>query len=174
MLPFGEGTIDPLRLWQPLVTGALFVGGQALTMLALEKGDVSVATPTLGVKTIIVAWLSVSLLAVEIPWQLWMSAVMTFLAVGLLSVQSTPSGGSNDQSKTTIMTIAIAFLSAVSYSIFDVLVQEWGAHGAWATSCLLPSGFAHCCHSDSFLYLVADWIPFREPHGAGCWEDPLL
>jgi len=142
LLPFGEGAIDPLRLWQPLVTGALFVGGQALTMLALEKGDVSVATPTLGVKTIIVAWLSVLLLAVEIPWQLWMSAAMTFLAVGLLSVRPSSKGGSSGQSKEVLRTIAIAFLSAVSYSIFDVLVQKWGA--TWSVGYFLPLTFAFC------------------------------
>ena len=142
LLPFGEGAIDPLKLWQPLVTGALFVIGQALTMLALEKGDVSVATPTLGVKTIIVAWFSVFLLAVEIPWQLWMSAAMTFLAVGLLSVQPPLGGGAKGESKATLMTIAIAFLSAVSYSLFDVLVQKWGA--TWSVGYFLPLTFGFC------------------------------
>ena len=142
LLPLGEGAIDPLKLWQPLVTGALFVGGQALTMLALEKGDVSVATPTLGVKTIIVAWLSVLLLAVEIPWQLWMSAAMTFLAVGLLSVHPSAKGGLSGHSKAVLRTIAIAFLSAVSYSVFDVLVQKWGA--TWSVGYFLPLTFAFC------------------------------
>lgn len=142
LVPFGDGPIDFLKLWQPLVTGALFVGGQALTMLALEKGDVSVATPTLGVKTIIVAWLSVFLLAVEIPWQLWMSAVVTVFAIVLLSIPASAKNSENAKTTSSIKTVATAFLSAACYSLFDVLVQKWGA--TWSVGYFLPLTFGFC------------------------------
>ena len=41
--------------WQPVVTGACFVAGQWLTFIAFERGDVSVATPVLGIKILLVA-----------------------------------------------------------------------------------------------------------------------
>lgn len=142
LVPFGDGPIDLLKLWQPLVTGALFVGGQALTMLALEKGDVSVATPTLGVKTIIVAWLSVLLLAVEIPWQLWMSAIVTVFAIVLLSIPASAKSSVGAKTTSSVRTVAIAFLAAACYSLFDVLVQKWGA--TWSVGYFLPLTFGFC------------------------------
>ena len=44
-LLFGPRGPGPTPWWQVVVVAALFVGGQALTMLALNRGDVSVATP---------------------------------------------------------------------------------------------------------------------------------
>src|SRR5262245_29945666 len=52
------GTIPSWQLlWQPAVIAVLFVAGQLFTMLALNTGDVSVATPVLGVKIPLVALL---------------------------------------------------------------------------------------------------------------------
>ena len=87
LVPLGGAPVVLDALWQPLVVAFLFVGGQAFTYLALEKGDVSVATPAMGSKTILVAWMSVFLLKVEIPRELWASAMMTFLAIGLLNAR---------------------------------------------------------------------------------------
>src|SRR5262245_19342696 len=42
------GTVSLEQLWQPAIVGALFVVGQILSLLALRIGDVSVATPVLG------------------------------------------------------------------------------------------------------------------------------
>src|SRR4051812_29275668 len=47
--PSGPG---PRPVWQAAAIAALFVGGQALTMLALNRGDVSVATPVVGTKVV--------------------------------------------------------------------------------------------------------------------------
>ena len=57
------GTIPEFSLWwQPVVAGALFFAGQVFTLLALTTGDVSVATPVLGLKIVLVALLSVVLI----------------------------------------------------------------------------------------------------------------
>ena len=42
-------------LYQPLVTGLVFFAGIVLNILAIRKGDVSVATPLLGAKVLFVA-----------------------------------------------------------------------------------------------------------------------
>lgn len=140
LLPMG-GTLHMDRFWEPLAVALLFVGGQACTYLALEKGDVSVSTPTMGSKTILVAWLSVSLLAVEIPWQLWASAVMTFLAIGLLSVRKR-GGMTTSESRHLGRTVALSLAAAFCYALFDVLVQKWSP--AWGAGRFLPVMFGMC------------------------------
>src|SRR3712207_4065139 len=53
LLPASAGP-GPRPPWQPAVIAALFILGQALTMVALNRGDVSVATPVIGLKVIFV------------------------------------------------------------------------------------------------------------------------
>lgn len=151
LLPLG-GTLHMDRFWEPLLVALLFVGGQACTYLALEKGDVSVSTPTMGVKTILVAWLSVSLLAVEVPWQLWVSAVMTFLAIGLLSVRKQGAGLERLESRHMGRTVVLSLMAALCYALFDVLVQKWSP--AWGAGRFLPVMFGMC----AILSLI--FIPF--------------
>src|SRR6185503_11477207 len=62
LLPLG-GPFHPERLWQPALLGAVFLVAQLLNYLALERGDVSVATPVLGLKIILVALFTTLLLA---------------------------------------------------------------------------------------------------------------
>src|SRR6188508_1288236 len=42
-------------LWQPAVVALLFVLGSVLNFISLDRGDVSIATPVLGIKIILVA-----------------------------------------------------------------------------------------------------------------------
>src|SRR5690606_21099524 len=48
----GQGTAPP---WQPLVLALLFLSGQMFTFLSPHFGDVSVGTPVMGVKIVLVA-----------------------------------------------------------------------------------------------------------------------
>lgn len=158
LLPLGGAPVDVSLLWQPLVVAVFFFSGQVLTFLALEKGDVSIATPTMGVKTICVAWLSVLLLGVEIPWELWLSAVLTFAAIGLLSFRPRRKSGMDESTGSTHVgrTILIAFLAAISYAMFDVLVQKWAP--AWGAGVFLPIMLGMCG------VLSLGFIPlFKEP-----------
>jgi drug/metabolite transporter (DMT)-like permease len=41
--------------WQPAVVALMFLVGQMFTVLALRSGDVSVTTPVLGLKVVLVA-----------------------------------------------------------------------------------------------------------------------
>ena len=53
--PLGGSVPSGLLFYQPAVVALLFIAGQLSTFLALEKGDVSVATPVMGSKVILVA-----------------------------------------------------------------------------------------------------------------------
>ncbi len=134
LLPLGGAAWRWGELWQPLIVALLYIAGQALTFLALERGDVSVATPALGVKTIWVALFSTLVLRAALPWQLWVAAFLTFSAIILLNL-----GGG--QSKGPLgHTIGLSLLAAGAYALFDVLVQKWSP--AWGAGHFLPVMFS--------------------------------
>jgi len=133
------GTGQPAtQLWQPALVAVLFVAGQVFAVLALSLGDVSVATPVLGAKTIFVAWFTTLLLATRLPWQLWCAAGLSFGAIALL--HSAPRSGSDAGHRRLVQTLFFSLLAAGSYALFDVLVQKWSP--AWGAGRFLPITFA--------------------------------
>lgn len=151
LLPLG-GTMRWEALGQPLLVAMLFLAGQVLTFLALERGDVSVVTPAMGSKTVMVAWFSTLLLAISLPWVLWVSAILSFVAIALLNRQSQGTAARPGLGRTLTLSIG----AAASYALFDVLVQKWSP--AWGAGRFLPVMFGFC----ALLSLV--FIPlFKEP-----------
>jgi drug/metabolite transporter (DMT)-like permease len=120
--------------WQPPVAGAFFFGGQIFTLLALNTGDVSVATPVLGVKILLVALLSAVLIGDPIGARLWTAAGLSTVAIALLNISP---GHSHRRVGATIL---LAALGATGYACFDVLVQKMSP--AWGTGRLLPIAMA--------------------------------
>lgn len=138
LLPMG-GTGQPwAQLWQPALVALLFIGGQVFSVLALSLGDVSVATPVLGAKTIFVAWFTTLLLATRLPWQLWCAAALSFGAIALLNLP--PGGGKSAAHRNLGRTLLFSLIAAGSYALFDVLVQKWSP--AWGAGRFLPIMFA--------------------------------
>jgi drug/metabolite transporter (DMT)-like permease len=106
--------------WQPAVSAVLFLGGQMFIVLALQKGDVSVTTPVMGTKVLLVALLSLLLRAGDVPWRWWAGAVLSTAAVALLHF------GEPHATRTRVgRTVLLAGLSALSFSLGDVLLQKW-------------------------------------------------
>ncbi len=143
MLWWGEPVEDWSLWWQPAIVGGFFVAGQTLVVLALTRGDVSVATPMLGLKILFVAvLLSVFTDQTSSAW-IWLASVLAVLAVACLSYQGrsrTTRSTLNDAPQasrfamgklgyTTITSIA----AALSYAIFDCLVQVWAPRFSAAT-----------------------------------------
>ena len=115
----------PEALWyQPLVAGVAFFLGQVFTFLAINKGDVSVATPVLGTKVIFVALFTVLLIHLPIPWTLWAAALLTTAALAVLG-----SGTKNGEHHKFFSTLVYAGISALSFSLTDVVTQKWSP--AW-------------------------------------------
>jgi drug/metabolite transporter (DMT)-like permease len=106
--------------WQPALNAVLFLGGQMFIVFALQKGDVSVTTPVMGTKVILVALLSLLLRAGNVSWQWWTGAVLSTVAVALLHF-----GESHENRARVGRTVLLAGLSAFSFSLCDVLVQKW-------------------------------------------------
>jgi len=120
------GEIHPLAdYWQPAVTALCFFGGQALTFLALSRGDVSVTTPVMGTKVILVALFSSLLRVGEVPLQWWIGAALSTAAIGLLHL------GGEARHRHVGPTVLLAICSATSFSLGDVLLQKWVHVWGW-------------------------------------------
>ncbi len=117
--------------WQPSVAAVLFTVGQLLILLAFSRGDVSVATPALGSKSVFVAWFSTLVLQTTLPWQLWASACMSTVAIVFLNL-----GGASTVTRRQGETTVLALAAAAAFALFDVLVQKWSV--AWGPGRFLP------------------------------------
>lgn len=126
----GGAPIEPSLLWQPLLVAILFVGGQVFGFLALHYGDVSVATPVLGLKILLVALASALMLPDPVPLRWWIAAALVALAVLLLS------RGESRPRHSVGRTILSSALAAASFALFDVLVQIWSP--VWGVGRFLP------------------------------------
>lgn len=135
------------HLWQPALVGLLFVMGQVSTVFALKVGDVSLATPVMGIKIVLVALLTAIVLNEWPSPALWTAAILSSTAVALLNI--TP----DLHRRRVNLTIVIAGLAAFSYALFDVLVQKFSP--AWGTGRFLPTMMA----------LVAVYSAFLRPWG---------
>jgi drug/metabolite transporter (DMT)-like permease len=110
-------------LWQPAVVALLFVAGSVLNFISLDRGDVSIATPVLGIKIILVAVLSTLIVGQYLPLKLWIAAALSTTAVTLLN----RTRATHHHHVTS--TILAAGASASCFALFDVLVQKWSP--AW-------------------------------------------
>lgn len=127
--PLG-GTIPEWSLfYQPALVALLFVAGQLLTFLALKKGDVSVATPVMGSKVVMVAVFTIALGADKISLPLWIAAALSCVGIAFLNRTG------NDHHHVT-RTVILALLAAACYALFDVLVMSWAP--LWGTGRFLP------------------------------------
>ncbi len=128
------GTSQPAAmLWQPLIVAVLFVSGQVFSFLALHYGDVSVATPVMGLKIILVALGTVLVLPDPVPLKWWIAAALSTLAIFMLS------RGESRPRHHVGLTVTTSALAAASFALFDVLVQKWTP--AWGVGRFLPLMF---------------------------------
>jgi drug/metabolite transporter (DMT)-like permease len=136
LLPLHPGP-GPTPAWQPLTLAALFVAGQALTMIALNRGDVSVATPVIGLKVVFVTFFVALIVGDRMLIDYWVAAGMSALGIALLNV-----GGSGHVPRHhhVLLTALTALAAAACYAMFDTLVRKWSQ--AWSVGRLLPVAMA--------------------------------
>jgi len=120
--------------WQPCLAAGCYWFGQFTTLLSLERGEVSIATPVLGLKILFVALLSTFLTEQVVSERLWFAAILSVAAIALLQFRS---GDRHHHVMTTILWSAI---SALSYALFDVLVVRWSP--GWSKERFLPLTFS--------------------------------
>lgn len=144
-----------------MLAGSCFFVGQVFTFLALSRGDVSVVTPVLGTKVVMVAAFTVLLLREPIPAAWWWAAGLTVVATVLLG------GGSKVRTSelTFRRSLGYGFTAATCYSLTDVIVQRWApafgfGHFAplmFLTVALLSFGLVPFFHGSLWGLSAATW-----------------
>lgn len=171
----GGNAPEWITLGQAALCAALFFTGQVFTFAALA-GDVSLATPVLGLKIIFVAGASALLIADPVRPALWIAAALGTAAVVLL--QATPrgapvvaggkpaSGGGQKPGRT----VALAAGAALAFALCDVLVQRFTP--AWGPGRFLPLVFG-LVGVFSLALIPAFSAPLRTiPRAAWLWLVP--
>ena len=140
------GTMQPLQmLWQPAVIGGLFLAGQLFTILAVARGDVSIAAPVLGIKVLIVPAAARFFVDEDPSMRVWIAAVVA--VVGIAFVQARDAAA---QRSRIAASVVYALLAACSMTLFDLLIQGWAPN--WGAGYFLPIGFA-CAALFSLAFL---------------------
>ena len=137
--------------WRAAIVGLLFFLGQLFTYMAFRYGDVSVATPIFGVKILFVAFLSSMMTGQSISATVLIAAFVA--TVGVILVQS--GGGALQRQERTrvLLTVVTALIASLSLSVFDVLLQRWGAvSGAMP---FLPVMFVS---ASLFSFVLLPWV----------------
>lgn len=116
--------------WQPGLIALLLVFGQVTGFLALARGEVTVATPVMGMKPVMVAALTPVLLGLAVPTRLWWAAGLSAAGIGFLHLAGGRRQGRMGYS------VGFGLLAAAAFATFDVLIQKWGP--AWGAGRLLP------------------------------------
>lgn len=125
------GNLLPELWWQPVVVSVLFTVGNWLSFMAIDRGDVSVVAPVLGLKILLVAVIVTVFAGAQLRWQLWAAAALASLGIALLN-QSGGRTAHHDVGRTIIT----AGLAAAVFAVFDVLVQQWSP--AWGLGRFIP------------------------------------
>lgn len=149
-------------LWQPLFTSVLFIAGQITTMMALTRGDVSIVTPVLGLKIILVAIFSTVLLGSALPSEIWLASGLATAGVALLNIS-----GRRQQTHNAVYSILMGLASASAFGLFDICVQVWSP--GWGVGRFLPVMFL-CSGTLSLLFIPLFQEPlWKIPTGAWPW-----
>lgn len=161
VIPFGSRSI-PWHLWyQPMIVGLLSFLGQGCALKGVSSGDLTIATPALGSKVLIVALLTETMLREQVPLMWWIAASFSFAAVFFLQA------GAPSARRRTAITLAYSLAAATFFSFGDVLIQKWAPR--WGAFHFLPAMAAA-----SAAYSLA-LLPFmRKPRlafdaGGGRW-----
>lgn len=134
LLPHHGPALDGWLVAQAAGPALLFTCGQVFTVLAIHAGDVSVATPLMGVKVLFVVLLTVVLLGEPLGWRLWVAAGLATIAVAMLRGR----GGKHHHH--IGRTILFALAGSFSFAMADVIVQRFGP--AWGAARFAPAMFA--------------------------------
>jgi drug/metabolite transporter (DMT)-like permease len=134
LVAFGGEVESWANIWQPLIVSVLFIVGQVTAFIAVTRGEVSVATPVLGVKVVLVALFSAVLTAKPLPADIWMASVIATSGIVLLNISDRKSAKGG-----VLLSAGFAFASAAAFGRFDVCVQMWAP--LWGTGIFLPLVF---------------------------------
>lgn len=129
LLYFGHGSLDSSECLRILATSLVFFIGQLCVFTGMRYGEVSVVTPVMGVKVILVAAM-VTLFAHETLPPIW------WVAAGISAAAAILLGSGRSSVEARLWPGLLGGLgAAVAFSAVDVLYQQWAGHlGVWRFS----------------------------------------
>jgi drug/metabolite transporter (DMT)-like permease len=107
--------------WAAVAMGFLFFTGALSGLLSITKGDVSVSTPVMGIKAVLVAVFLSFIFGRALDWSIWAGSVMS--VIGLFFMQLRLSGEHLHVGRT----ILLASLSAACYAGCDSIFEVFGS-----------------------------------------------
>lgn len=143
-----ESRAIPWDLWyQPALLGLTAFAGQGFALKAISSGDLTIATPALGSKVLMVALLTEIILRQPVPLSWWIAASLSFAAVFFLQ-KGTPASR-----RGVALTLACSLSAAACFSLGDVLIQKWAP--VWGAFHLIPAfALASAVYSLALLPLM--------------------
>lgn len=119
-VPWGEPLLQPGLLKCVLGLGFSFWLGQVFTAWSLGRGEVSIATPVLSSKVVLVAFLLATVLREPLEPEVWWAGLLTCAGIACLNLTD-----AKPDLRALGATVAYALLAALSFAAFDVMVQGW-------------------------------------------------
>jgi drug/metabolite transporter (DMT)-like permease len=108
-----------LELWKPLLTGLFLFLGQVLVVITIRIGDVTIQTPLMGIKILLVASLTALFGLQDLNSCIWGAALLSSIAIFIL-------GASGFRNRRKIaLTALFAFFACLAFAIADILIQTW-------------------------------------------------
>jgi uncharacterized membrane protein len=124
---------SPIGAMHAALAGCAFFAGQIFTFMALNRGDVSVATPILGTKVIWVAWFSVILAGRTLSPHIWIAVFLTALGTAVLGFQP------GAHPSRMALSVGTALATAASFALTDVLMLKYSP--SWGFGSFVPTMF---------------------------------
>jgi drug/metabolite transporter (DMT)-like permease len=118
--PWDQFPAAPAVWWPVWLLALTMLVGQVSMVLAFTRGDVSVATPALATKVVLVAALATVVAPRTVGAATWAAAVL--MLVGLWLLLGRP--GAHDRRR-ALVAVAFSLVAATSFACFDLLVQVW-------------------------------------------------
>ncbi len=132
---FVGGPPVQMELWyQPALIAICLFAGMVAQFIALNRGDVSVAVPVMGLKLLVVAIMSPIVVAEVIPVHLWVAVALSLFGVIMLN-----RGGNRSSSRSFTIAVTSGLAAATCFGAFDLIVAKWGRD--WGIGRLLPCVF---------------------------------
>ena len=111
---------DVSIIWQPMIASAFCAIGNVATFSCAERGEVSLMTPLMGIKTLMVIMFARVFLDVDLPHTITIAGVICCCAVFIM-------GFSNKSLRTEklAITVFLAIVACFSYALCDVFIQKY-------------------------------------------------
>ena len=151
---FPGPSVPPALLPKPFLCGLLFFLGQVMTFRAIATGEVSVATPLLGTKVVLVALFSVLVIGKPLPGSWWTASLLASMGIILVSVSpGTPR-------RRAAEAVAWSLGAAATFALTDVLVQKWVPEVGYGRFAPLMFGIMG-------VFSLVHLLPHRRSEGSG-------